>query len=325
VLLLLFTLVTGTLGYMMLEDWRFLDAFWMVVITLTTIGYGEIHPLSDPGRWFTLALIIGGLSAASYTLTQLTQFVIEGDFGRLIHQRRRERLMKAMTDHFIVAGYGRLGMEVAAELRHSGYDVVVIESDPARLARADEDGHVALLGDASEDDVLRLAGVDRAIGLAVATSSNAVNVFVTLSAHQLSPALRIITRVESDEAANKARRAGASLVISPHGIGGAHMAHGLLRPESRMFLDLATTRMHRELEIEDVPVGAGGVTGTLLELRLRDRYQIMLIAVRRADGTMVSMPGSDTHLGPGDVAIVIGRPEHVAAFASAANPSRKRR
>lgn len=316
--LFVLSFVVGTAGYMWIEGWTFLEAFWMVSITLTTIGFGEVRPLSDAGRWFTIALIMGGLSAASYTVGQLTRYVIEGDLQRDVRRRRRERIMRSISDHFIVAGFGRLGAEVAAELRHAGRPVVVLDTDPARIGQADEDGFTALVGDASQDDMLRLAGIERARGLAVATSSTAVNVFVTLSARQLNPSLRIITRVEDEEAVSKAHRAGATSVVSPHGIGGAHMAHGLLRPEARSFLDLATHRSYRELGLEDVRIGAGGAADSLGAMRLRERFHVMVIAIRRTDGALETVPGPDTRLAEGDVAVVIGKPDDVARFAEAA-------
>jgi voltage-gated potassium channel len=308
------TLVVGIVGYRLLEGWTWLESAWMVVITLTTIGFGEIHPLSDPGRVFTLALIVGGLSVASYTITEFTRYVVEGDMQRAIESRRWKRRMREMHDHYVVLGFGRLGREVAQELRHSSVPVVVVEHSTELVALSESKGFVTVHGDATSDDILRLARVEVAKGIAVATSSNATNVFLTLSARQLNPGALILTRVDDEETARKALKAGANHVLSPQGIGGAHMAHALLRPHARAFLDLATSRHFRELEIDDVKCTRPPVP--LHTLRVPERFQVLIVAIHRPDGSLRSVPGPDDLLGGGDVAVVVGQPDQVRAFAA---------
>lgn len=311
-------LFLGTLGFWWIEEWSLLDSLWMVVITLTTIGYGEVQPLSVPGRWFTLALIFGGLSVYSYAVTQLGQYLIGGDLARDLKRRRRRWLMNSLNNHFVIVGYGRLGREVAAELQHAGRQVVVIDTDPHAIVGCEEAGLIALEGDAALDDTLRAVGIERAEGLAVATASNAVNVLITLSARQLSPDLMILTRVDGTEAASKAKRAGATSVISPYGLGGTHMALGLLRPDARTFVEQATVRTNAQIAFEDIKLG-NGLIGTLGSLNLRSTYRVLVVAVRRPGGELVGLPGSDTKLQEGDVVVAVGQPSDLARFAAAAS------
>lgn len=322
--ILLFATVTlaGTVGYRWIEGWSWLDSLWMVVITLTTIGYGEAHPLSDAGRVFTLALIAGGLSTASYAVASITQFVLAGELRQNYLALLRKRRMDSLTNHFIVAGFGRTGREIVAELTHAGEHVVIIDPDPLSEIRCEAAGFAFLLGDASSDHTLREAGIERAKGLAVATASDAVNVFVTLTARQLSPKLKIMTRVDHEETAAKAMRAGANGVVSPHTLGGTTLANGLLRPHSATFMANAFTRSQADLAMEDVEIGPStGWHGSLKTLRLHELYRVIVVALKRQSGELETAPGPDVEVRQGDVLVVVGRPEHVRiARAAAAKP-----
>jgi voltage-gated potassium channel len=309
-------LAGGTLGYMAIEGWSALDALWMVMITLTTIGFGEVHPLSPNGRLFTLGLIVAGLGIGTYTMTQITAQVVEGRFGAALATRRRRRQLETLNDHFIVVGYGRLGQTIVEELRASGVRVCVIEKDPKAIADLHALGLPLVDGDGSTDDVLRLAGIGRARGVAVAVSSSAEAVFVTLSARELNPTVNIVTRVADAEHAVKARRAGASSVVSPHTMGGWRMAHGLVRPHASSFLDLATLATHAEIQLDEFVVHPASalVGNTLKRQRVAERFGVLVVAIRRADGKMVATPDASTELAAHDVLIVIGAPEKVQRF-----------
>ena len=320
--LLLFALICafGTIGYMIVEGWSWLESLWMVLITFTTIGYGEVKPLSDAGRVYTIVLIFGGISVFSYALTQVSFYMLEGGLRSDIKERKQRRLMAKLRDHFIVAGYGRLGSEVTEELLHHGCQVVVIDDQEEAQREAEGQGVSVITGDASRDEILIEAGVERARGLAVATSSNAVNILVTLSAHQLNPDLMILTRVEDQGSVAKAKRAGATTVIVPHGLAGVHMAHGLLRPEARNFLTQALTRTYHDLTMEDIQIRDNtAMHGTLRDLKVRARFNIVVVAIRKAGAESLTMPGPDTVLNENDVVVVIGRPEDIDDFASAAS------
>lgn len=311
---LLLVFVTGTVGYMLIEGWSALDSAWMVMITLTTIGFGEIHPLSPEGRLFTMGLIVGGVSVGAYAISAFTRALIEGDIIMQLRRGRRRRQMEKLNNHFIVIGYGRLGRAVAMELRDSGMPFCVVERDPAKISEAEQHLQVPVIpGDGADDEVLRAAGILRARGVAVAAGMGAESIFATLSARQLNPKAYIVTRAETTAELSKARRAGADAVVSPYGIGGWRMAHGLLRPNASHFLDLATLSAHEDIILEEflVPQDSDVAGKSCRELRIRELHNVSVVAIRRADGTFVAVPGADDVLHPHDVIIVVGKPEGV--------------
>ncbi len=303
----------GTVGYMSIEGWSFLDALWMVVITLTTIGFSEVHPLTAAGRIFTMILIASGVSVGTYAMTQLTRAVLEGDLARAVQERRRERTMRELDKHHIVVGYGRLGRVVTRELLDSENSVVVIERDPTLLEELAQNSIPAIPGDGGDDQVLRRAGIERAAGLAITAVPMAEAIFITLSARQLNPNVPILTRVDSDEGAVKARRAGATGVVSPHIMGGWRMAHGLVRPHTTTFLDLATLAEHEDIMLDEIDVeeGSGVDDCSLASLGSRYQHGVLIVAIRRPSGEMVVTPGASTRVHAGDVLIVIGEPHRV--------------
>lgn len=324
----LFALITisvvGVAGYTILEGWTVLDSLWMVVITLTTIGYGEVHQLSDAGRLFTIALVTVGIGLATVTLGQFSSYVVDGTLLTELRARRRRRIMEKLKDHVIVIGSGRLGREVTAELIHRGTQVVLIDSaeDVLEASRRQMGQAVAtleLVGDGSDDELLEKAGIHQARAVAIATGSDATNVFVTLTARHLNPGLHIVTRVDETHSVAKAIRAGADNVINPYGIGGVRMAQGLLNPHAAQLLDQATGRSNAEFEIEDVLIGeVPAYNGPLCFLDIPGRHGILLLALRTKAGDLLTTMGRDTELSPGDIAVVVGPPAMVRAFSRAA-------
>lgn len=311
-------IIGGTVGYHVIEGWSWLDSFWMVTITLTTIGFSEVHALSRIGRLFTIGIIFVGVGLVTYTVTQFSRYVVEGELRRHLLERRRKRTMKKLKDHFVVVGYGRLGREVAEELSHRGHAVLAIDVSAERLEDR-EDLAMSLTGDGSSDELLRIAAVDRARGLAVATGSDATNIFVTLSARQMNPDLHILTRVDEEESARKAYRAGANAVIHPYGISGARMAQGLLHPHAAQVVDQAVGRAHDEFQIGDIVIGEDpSYHGTLGELDIPGRHRVLIVALRKPDGRLLTATDRNTELSQGDIAIVVGRPSDLDDFAKAA-------
>lgn len=309
-------LALGTAGYVLVEGWPVLDALYMALITITTIGYGETRPLSDAGRLFTIVYILLGLALATRGLQELARYVSDGRLAADVRVRRARRELHAMQGHFIVVGYGRLGREIVADLLHHGAEVVVVDLvDVPALP----DGVRLIVGDASRDEVLLEAGVERARGMAVATASDAVNVFVTLSARQLAPALAIQTRVEGEESVGKARRAGANGIVLPFHLGGSRVAQMLLRPGSSAFVEHATRREFSDLHLEDVRLGVDTtLDGTLRDLELRTRYGIIVVAIQRADAADLIYPHADTRIAAGDTLVVVGPPDEVRRFVETA-------
>ncbi len=315
---LLAVVTFGTVGYHVIEGWAWFDALWMVMITLTTIGYGETHPLTDEGRLFTLMVIIAGVSMGTYTIGRTTRYVIEGGLIDDLKARARRRTMDKLTDHFIVVGLGRLGREVVADLAHSGAKIVGI--DPRDEQVNDTPGlALGIVGDGSSDQTLHDAHVERARGMAIASGSSATNVFVTLSARQLNPELHILTRAGDEETGRKALRAGADEVISPFGISGTRMAQGLLRPHAANFVDLAIGRSFGDFALEDIRIGSNAeYHGRLDTLNIPQKHKVLIIAIRKVDGNLLTAIERATELAKGDVVVVIGRPAEIGGFASAA-------
>ena len=237
----------GTVGYVVIEGWSAWDAFYMTIITVTTVGYEEVHDLSRAGEAFTVVLLLSGVGAALYTFTLLATVVVEGGLPKRLQRRRHERMLETITDHFIICGYGRIGSIVARQFRRQGIPFVVIERSPERLQAAIEDGALGVEADASREDVLKRVGIERARGLIAAVGTDAENVYAVLSARVLRPELFIIGRAETEDATLKLKRAGADRVISPYQIGAVQIAQTALRPAVVDFMELATSAENLEL------------------------------------------------------------------------------
>ena len=312
--------VLGTTGYMLIEGWTFLDALWMVVITVTTIGYGEVHHLTPLGRLFSLGLILFGVGIVTYSATTFARAVIDGDMARLYRQRRKERIMKKLENHYIVVGYGRLGRVVVEDLQRSGVGVCVVERDLEVVEELERSGRVPVVrGDGASDDTLRLAGVERAQGLAIALPSAAEAVYVSMSASQLNPELNIVTRIDEPEASYRARRVGARQVVNPYRLAGWRIAHGLLRPLASNFLDLATFSVHEEFAVDEqsIPQGSPFAGKSLRELAIGAEHKLLVVAIQKPNGTLIATPGGNVVLEPGDTVIVLGDPERLMEFGRA--------
>ncbi len=302
--------VAGTLGYYTLEpDYTLLDSLYMTVITLTTVGYGEVHPLSTAGKWFTMALLLGGVFVLFYAATDLVRGVVSGEVHDLIGRRRMVRTLAAMHDHAIVCGYGRVGKFVCREFSRQGLPFVIIDRGEDRADDVNLPGGVALVGDATSDEVLKKAGVDRARALVTVTPADADNLYITMSARLLNARLFIVARAETEEAEQKLIRAGADRVVSPYALGGSKVAQAVLRPTVLDFIELATRTEQLELQIEQTQVAAGSqLAGTTLATsRLRPELGLIIVAVKKRDGEMVYTPPPETRIDAGDTLIALGR------------------
>ena len=301
----------GVLGYRLIEGWSWIESLWMVVVTFTTIGYDIPQPLSVAGRLFTITLIMTGLGAVTFSMTTVTQALFDGEMTRLLHERGRRKKMAALKGHYIVVGYGRLGASVAQELREAGQELCVIERDEALVERAGRDGVVALQGDGGDDILLQQAGLARARGVAITVPEPADAIYITMSVRQMNPTVAIQTRVASQADSVKAVRAGATAVVSPHVIGGWKMAHGLLRPHTTSFMDLAMLASHPDVRVDEVSVlpGSSWVGQPLKRLPLSGG--VLIVAIRRKDGRMIAAPGADDRIEAEDVLILIGAPDRL--------------
>jgi voltage-gated potassium channel len=303
--------IGGTLGYMVIERWNAWDAFYMTVITITTVGYREIHDLSRAGQAFTVVLLIVGVGAALYTFTLMAAAVVEGNLPQRFQRRRVARMLETIKNHFIICGYGRIGSLVAAQFRQQRIPYVVVERDAARYQAAIDEGGLALEADASREDVLRAVGIARARGLIAAVSTDAENVYTVLSARVLRPDLYIIGRAEGEEAMQKLARAGANRVVSPYQIGAVQIAQTALRPAVVDFVALASNAEHSDLSMEEIAIAPqSGVAGrSILQANLRQQYGVIVVGMQRGDGRLEFNPEPDAVIRAGDKLVVLGSAE----------------
>lgn len=319
-LVILVIVMGGTLGYWLIEGWSLLDSLYMAIITLSTVGFTEVRPLSPLGRAFTIVLIVVGVGTAAYLLSTLADFIIAGELYGTLKRRRMQNTVNAFHDHFIVCGFGRVGRQVVSQLEAAGSPVVILEKNPALLADLDDERHIHLMGDASDDDLLRRAGIDRARGLVAATGADADNVFIVLSARAIAPGLPIVARGIMPDAEPKLRKAGANHVIMPHVIGGRQMAGMLLRPTVVDFLDVVMHSAELEFWLEDVRVAPGCELENLTvgEAAVRGRTGATILAIRSVVGQLITNVGSDYALHAGDVLVALGTRQQLKALADLA-------
>jgi voltage-gated potassium channel len=313
VIVLLILLVGGTLGYRVVGGWGWLDALYMTVITITTVGFHEVQPLGPTGRLFTMVLALGGVFTAFYAAGAFIRAVVTGEIRTVFGRQRMESQLAQLSNHMVVCGFGRMGQLVCEEFSAAGLPFVVVDREPTVLQDFAMPHGLPLSGDATNDDVLKRAGVGRARALVTAAASDADNLYIAMSAHFLNEGLFIVARAESEGAERKLLRAGASRVISPYAIGGHRVAQAVLRPNAMDFIELATRSAHLELQIEEFALGAGSeLVGTpLKDSPIKNTLGIIVVAVKRPDGKMLYNPTPETVLNAGDVLITLGRRENL--------------
>ena len=305
---LLTMLCLGTVGFCLIEGYGAFDAFYMTLITITTVGYQEVRPLSHAGRVFNSFVIFFGVSAMFFAVGALTQTVIELELQDRYGKRRRKRMISQLHDHFIVCGFGRVGRNASCELQRANVPFLVLDRSEQRVKRASEAGMFAILADATNDDDLLQAGVLRARGLIAALPSDAENLFIILSAKTLNPSLIVVTRASEEQAEEKLRRAGAETVFAPYTMAGRRLAHSLLRPHVVEFLEFATTAVGPKIMMEQLRVGLGTkfVPKTLSTILSHNSLNVIVLAIRHSDGRMIFNPPADSQISTGDFLIVLG-------------------
>ncbi len=301
----------GALGYVLIEGWGWLEAIYMSVTTVTSVGFMEVRPLTPPGRWFTLGLIALGVTGLGIWWALTTALIVELDLGGVLRRRRTMKQLASLSKHYIVCGAGRVGRVVLAEMLEAGKSVVVIEKLPERVSTLEElYPEVAVInGDATTEHVLTLARVQEARGLAACLADDAENLLVCLTARDLNPDLNTVARAYSEESLDRLRRAGADHVISPTITGGIRMASTLLRPNVVSFLDSATIGPDIVLRLEEavIPDGSHLSGRSLADAQIPERTGLVVLALRRSRREQIYNPGPDTRLSAGDVMIVLGR------------------
>lgn len=319
IVLSLFLLIIfgGTFGYMYLEKTTFWDGMYLTIITIATVGYGDMVPIYPAGKVFTIFLVFSGAGLVMYTFSKITEIMVEGSLQTIFERRKMDKKIARLHDHFIICGFGRIGKVICEILADADRPFVVIERDEDELKELDNLGYITVAGEASEDDVLLSAGIERACGLIAVVSTDADNLYITLTARGLNPALFILARSSGSEGTRtKLLRAGASKVISPYYIGARRMAQLLLRPTVTDFIDLAMYAGELGLRLEEILVRetAFFANKNLMDSGIRKRYDIIVVAIKRQDGEMLFNPKPDTMILPGDIMIVLGQADHISAL-----------
>jgi len=316
VLVLLFLFFGGASGYMWIEGWNLLDALYMTVITLATVGYGEVHEVSKAGRIYTIFLILAGVGFIGYTIGTVTQFMVEGRIRTILGRRKLNRQIDRLKNHYIVCGYGRIGRVLCRSLKSKPVDVVVIERNEAIVPRMDEDGILYIQEDASLEATLIKAGIHRAKGLVAVLATDIDNVFLILTARQLNPNLYIVARASGQEALQKLKAVGADTVEAPYEIGASAMAQRILRPTVTNFIELAMSHRTQDIQMEEIPVSASSnLVGVMLkDSGIRQRFNLIIIAIKKADDSMRFNPSFETVIQAGDTVIAVGEEKNLKSL-----------
>ncbi len=297
----------GTVGYILIEGWGIFDSLYMTIITLTTVGYEEVHALSRQGRVFTIVLILTGVGAMLYALGVAARVLIEGEIREILGRRKLNKKIESLKNHYIICGYGRMGKIVCKEMIQNKANFIVVEKNPDVLSSMGKD-ILSLQGDSTQDSVLKDAGIERALGLISVLSTDADNLYVVLSARGLNPKLRIVARASEEGAGQKLLRAGADKVISPYHLGGLRIAHTILKPAVVDFIEFATRSGNIELQMEEIKVKGTShiINRSLDECGIRKELGIIIVAIKRETGEMEFNPTSTSVIKPGDTLVAMG-------------------
>jgi voltage-gated potassium channel len=311
--ILLIVIAIGLTGFMVIEHWSFLESVYMVVITLTTIGFQEVHPLSAAGRILTMIIAVAGVGSALYAAGQTVEIIVEGEILGYRKRAKMNRRIMEMQNHYLVCGYGRVGHQVAADFNAAKVPYVVIDSKPETVSELEPKGIPHLIADATSDSVLEEAGISKAKGLVACSDSDVTNVYVTLSARALNPVLYIVARAGRRETENKLKMAGADHVISPYLISGRRMAAMVTRPVTSDFLDMVAHGGELEFRLHEilVPENSSLIDKTLAEAAIRTKSGAVVLAIKKADGSFNLQPRASSTIGKKDTLVVIGTQEQI--------------
>jgi voltage-gated potassium channel len=324
---LVIVFLLGTLWYWLVEKWSITESAYMTIITLSTVGFSEVRPLTARSRLFTIALILMGIVVIGYIANRFTEALIQGYFQEGIQRRQKRRLLKTLENHYILCGFGRTGRHIAAEFAAEDIPFVVIEAKSEQVEEALELGYTVEQGDATLDEILLRMGVERAVCLVASLPSDAENLYTILSAKTLNPKIRAIARASSEEAVPKLQRAGADAVVSPYITGGRRMAAAALRPQVMDFVDGILTGTDRAFYLEEFLIHADQcpyVGETLAQARLRSQSGALVLAIRRTDGTLIGGPMGDTMIMSGDSLICMGTTEQLRTLNRILDPTDQR-
>ena len=309
--ILLVVLVVGTGGYMLFEHWDFMDALYMTVITITTVGYREVGPVSGSGRIFTIFIIFFGVGIIAYILGLAAQVMVDIQVRSLIGRRKLSRKLKSLKDHYILCGFGRIGSIIARELWENKIPMVILDTNPESTEGLETEGIPFINDDATNDEALINAGIERARGIVSVVASDADNLFITMTARGLNHEMFILARADEEATEKKLLRAGANRVVMPYFIGGHKMAQAIIKPAVTDFLDFTFDNKDIGLEMEEFRVGEGSrLNGlALMDSGIRQELDVIIVAIRKRDGDMQFNPSSQTRIEAGDTLISLGKRE----------------
>ncbi len=319
--LIIFTI--GTIGYMLIEGWDLVDSIYMTIITITTVGFGEVHIMSKLGRVFTIGLVFSGVSFFLYVASSMVQFMVEGRIREIMGRRTLNKKIKHLKNHYIVCGYGRIGRVLCKHFKaYPSLQMVIIEKDESLIPQMESDGIIYICADSSEEESLIKAGIKNAKVLIAVLATDIDNVFLTLTARQLNPNILIVARACHKGAKSKLLAAGANRVESPYDIGAISMAQRVLRPSVTSFLDLVFAHNRKDIQIDEIPVAPSSsmVNIMLKDSGIRQRFNLIIIAIKKPNGDMQFNPSFETVIKSGDTVIAMGKGDNLIEFEKVLRP-----
>lgn len=306
----------AVIGYRMIAGYDWIEAFWMVVITVSTVGYGEQSGQGWATQLLSIAVILLGTTAAAYTFTGMIQLTLQGEFDRAFGRRRMEKELSRLRNHTIICGFGKSGPVLAKDLEQRRCRFVILEIDPVNYHQAIDLGYLAINADATDEETLKQANISRASAIVVALPTDAQNVFITLSARNLCPSIRIVAQAERESSSRKLRQAGANEVVMAHQMVAEYMSRLVTRPTAARFFSSLTEPEFKDLMLDELAVPEGSIieNQTIAQLRIRDRHQLLVVAVKSRDETLDFNPPGDRVFKSGETILVMGNQEDVIAF-----------
>jgi len=316
--ILVLILFIGTMGYMRLERWNFLDSLYMTVITITTVGFREVKAVSEPGRIFTILIIFSGMGIMAYLLGLVAQAMVNVQLRSIIGRTKLGLQMRSIRNHYIICGFGRIGKIICRELKANNIPMVVIDNNPEMKQPLEDEDIPYINDDATNEDVLIEAGIERAKGLISVVASDADNLFITITTRGLNPKSFILARADEEQTEKKLLRAGANKVVMPYLIGGQKMAHTITKPAVTDFLEFAVHDKEMALEMGELIVsGSSHLNGvTLVDSGIRQEMDVIIVAIRKKDGEMRFNPSSQTRIESGDTLISLGKSDDLKKLAT---------
>ena len=323
ILMLLVVVLFGIFGYTWIEGWNLLDSLYMTIITLSTVGYGEVREIGPGGRVFTVLLIVFGLFTITYIVGLVAETLVAGEIRSVLGRRKVSKKIKSLRDHYIICGYGRIGSIICKGLTRKAIPLMVIEKDEHVQEELEQDEILYLQGDATHEETLLEAGIEKAKGLVSVVSSDAENVYICLTARGLNPRLYILSRAEDEASERKLLRAGANKVILPYILGGRRMVQAIIRPTVSDFLESAVHDQSFELAIEEITVGEDSrlANQSLVDSGIRQEMDVIIIGIKQKAGTMIFNPSSKSKINRGDTLIAMGRNKDLEKLRKALAPA----